>query len=164
MQSLEFLDNFEKEQKSEIVTSALKTARDFKAIIEYNTQEINDRSKQIRKHKIEWYRKFTLSIACLILFFIGAPLGAIIRKGGFGLPVVISVLFFVVFHVISMSGEKLAREGVVDPMVGMWLASIIIFPIGLFLTMKATTDAPLLEAEAWKKTFNKWKKRIRRKG
>jgi lipopolysaccharide export system permease protein len=164
MQTLDFLDNFEKEQKSEIVTSALNNARDFKAIIEFNAGEIDDRAKQIRKHKIEWYRKFTLSIACLILFFIGAPLGAIIRKGGFGLPVVISVLFFVVFHVINMSGEKLAREGVVEPMVGMWLASIIIFPVGLFLTMKATTDAPLLEAESWKKIFNKWKRRLIKRG
>jgi lipopolysaccharide export system permease protein len=154
-----FIDNFDKGDKSEIVTSALKTTRDIKAIVEYNREEIESREKQIRKHQIEWYRKFTLSIACFILFFIGAPLGAIIRKGGFGLPVVISVLFFVVFHVISMSGEKLAREGVVEPVIGMWLASMVMLPIGVFLTMKATTDAPLLQAESWSKLFNRFKKK-----
>jgi len=155
----DFIDNFNQEDQSEIVENALKTTRDIKAIVEYNREEIETREKQIRKYKIEWYRKFTLSIACFILFFIGAPLGAIIRKGGFGLPVVISVLFFVVFHVINMSGEKLAREGVVEPVVGMWLASMVMLPVGIFLTMKATTDAPLLQAEAWSKFFNRFKKK-----
>jgi lipopolysaccharide export system permease protein len=92
----------------------------------------------IKKHKKEWHKKFTLSFACLIFFFIGAPLGAIIRKGGLGLPVVISVLFFVIYYIISTVAERMAEFGDLNMFLGVWISSIIIFPIGLILTFKAT--------------------------
>ena len=80
----------------------------------------------------------------MILFFVGAPLGAIIRKGGFGLPMVIAVIFFVIYHVLSMTSEKFAREGVLPAWQGMWIASLVFLPIGIILTIKATTDAPIM--------------------
>jgi len=108
---------------------------------------------------VEWHRKFTLSIACIVLFFIGAPLGAIIRKGGLGMPVVISVVFFIIFHILSITGEKLAKEDEIPVHQGMWLATAILFPIGVFLTYKATSDSSLFDANAYidpvKKFFSK---------
>ena len=101
------------------------------------------------KYLAEWHRKFTLSIACIVLFFIGAPLGAIIRKGGLGMPVVISVVFFIIFHILSITGEKLSREGALPPFAGMWMATVILFPVGGFLTIKATSDSSLFDANEY---------------
>ena len=151
----EYLTNFNKNEKINIVESAINTARNINSHIDWTTKDIQANTKYIRKHKIEWHRKFTLSFACFVLFFIGAPLGAIIRKGGLGLPVVVSVLFFVVFHIISITGEKSAKEGIIEPMQGMWLASAILLPIGIFLTMKATSDSPLFDSDSWKKFFKR---------
>jgi lipopolysaccharide export system permease protein len=138
------------------VDFALQTTRSIKNNLEFNNRDFAGRERRIVRHDLEWHRKFTLSIACLILFFIGAPLGAIIRKGGLGMPVVFSIIFFVIFHVISISGEKYARAGVLDPGVAMWLASIVLFPVGFFLTYKATTDSPLLDADTWNKLFKRF--------
>jgi len=110
---------------------------------------------------IEWHRKFTLSFACIILFFIGAPLGAIIRRGGLGLPVVISVLFFLVYHITSISFEKMAKQGQIDPEIGMWVASAVLLPIGLFLTYKASTDSRLLDMDTYTKTIAKFFERFK---
>ena len=107
----------------------------------------------LRRHQIEWHRKFTLSFACLIFFFIGAPLGAIVRKGGLGFPVVISVVLFVVYYIIDNTGYKMAREGIWEVYQGMWLSSAVLFPFGLFLTWKAVTDASLFRSEAYIKVF-----------
>jgi lipopolysaccharide export system permease protein len=109
----------------------------------------------IYKHQIVWHQKFTLSVACLLFFFIGAPLGAIIRKGGLGLPVVISAFMFIIFHIISITGEKYTRAGILPAWEGMWLAPLVLLPIGLFLTRKATTDSPLLDMETWDKLLAK---------
>jgi lipopolysaccharide export system permease protein len=86
---------------------------------------------------------------------VGAPLGAIIRKGGLGMPVVVSVLLFVMYHIISMTSEKSVKSGVIDANIGMWIASFVLLPMGIFLTMRATTDSPLLDADAWRKLFMK---------
>ena len=123
----------------------------------------NGDSEFIIRHKNEWHRKFTLSAACLILFFIGAPLGAIIRKGGLGLPVVISVLSFVLYYVVGMIAEKATVEGVFSSAIGMWIASLLFLGIGLFLTMKATTDSSLMSSEEWGKRISKMRKKLFRK-
>lgn len=135
---------------------ALQSTRSIKNNIEFNNRDFIGRERRIVRHDLEWHRKFTLSIACLILFFIGAPLGAIIRKGGLGMPVVFSIIFFVIFHVISISGEKYARAGAMSPGIAMWLASIVLLPVGIFLTYKATTDSPLLDADTWNKIFKRF--------
>ena len=145
------LRGLNKTEMLEVHESAVKSARSARNNVEYNKNDMNERTVLLRKHEVEWHRKFTLSIACLVLFFIGAPLGAIIRKGGLGLPLVISVVFFVIYHVISMTGEKSVKAGTMDPIVGMWLSSAILLPLGFILTMKAATDSPLFDPDIWKK-------------
>ena len=151
----DFLSNFSKQDKVSITDIAINIARNIKETVDFTKEEFIQKEKRINRHKIEWHRKFTLSFACLVLFFIGAPLGALIRKGGFGLPVVVSILFFVAFHIISISGEKFAREGVISPANGMWLASAILLPIGIALTLKATTDSALFDLNFYKKLLKK---------
>ena len=142
--------------KLSAIDYALQSARSIKNKIETSEVDFEKRQERIRKHNIEWHRKFTLSIACLILFFIGAPLGAIIRKGGLGMPVVASIFLFVIFHIISITGEKYARAGLLEPYIAMWLASAVLLPLGIFLTYKATTDSPLLDSDSWKKLFKRF--------
>jgi lipopolysaccharide export system permease protein len=149
------LKNYKLEEQNAIVTTALQLARSSKESMNSRFNISESRIRLIRKYEIEWHRKFTLSIACLILFFVGAPLGAIIRKGGLGMPAVLSVVLFILFHVLSMTGDKLARESTVSPVGGMWMASLIFLPVGVFLTIKATGDAALLDAEAWQKGWKK---------
>jgi lipopolysaccharide export system permease protein len=111
--------------------------------------------KNIRLHQIEWHRKFVLSFACLIFFFIGAPLGAIIRKGGLGMPVVVSVILFIIYYIIDNIGYKLARDGVWIVWQGMWLSSMVLFPLGVFLTYKAMNDSALFNTEAYGNFFRR---------
>ena len=108
----------------------------------------------LRRTDTERYRKFTLSLACLIFFFIGAPLGAIIRKGGFGTPVIISIFFFLVYYIIDISGKKLAREGSMTPFWGAFISTLVLLPIGIFLTRKSTQDSALFNFD-WYKAFFK---------
>jgi lipopolysaccharide export system permease protein len=107
----------------------------------------NDNKKIISLHGIEWHRKFTLSFACIVLFLIGAPLGSIIRKGGLGTPLVLAIIFFVIFFLLNNFGEKLAKSGQWDVFSGMWMSSIILIPFGLFLTYKAMRDSQLFNQE-----------------
>jgi len=108
-----------------------------------------------RKMLVEMCRKFSLSLACLLFFFIGAPLGAIIRKGGLGTPVIISTLLFVGYWVIDTSGVKLARDGNMNEALGAFISSMVLLPIGVFLTWQATTDSPLFNADSWKALIRK---------
>ncbi|MBQ9255315.1 MAG: LptF/LptG family permease [Bacteroidales bacterium] len=119
----------------------------------YEVHSYNEKidEEYINRHKIEYHKKFTLSLACVILFFIGAPLGAIIKKGGFGMPIVVSIIAFIIYYALGQIGSMLARSGTLSPFVGMWLSSFVFLPIGLFLTIKATSDAKLFDKEIWKK-------------
>lgn len=112
-----------------------------------------DAQKKLRQHDVELQRKYTLSFACLIFFFIGAPLGAIIRKGGLGMPVVISVILFIVYYIIDNVGYKMARDGVWPVWQGVWLSSFVLFPLGVFITYKAINDSALFNPEAYGKYF-----------
>src|SRR5580704_17853328 len=104
---------------------------------------------------IEVYRKFTLSVACLVLFFIGAPLGSIIRRGGLGWPLFYSVILFIVYHITSLVGEKLAENDVLTAFSGMWLSTLILSPVGLFLTLKATNDSKIYSTEYYRNLFHR---------
>jgi lipopolysaccharide export system permease protein len=151
------LGNFDPDAQIQIVDMSLKLARTTKDNIIFYKNELSNREQTIIKHEVVWHTKFKLSLACLIFFFIGAPLGAIIRKGGLGLPVVVSVVFFVLYHIVTMTGEKAAKTGEWNIIFGSWLSTALILPLGLFLTYKATTDAPLLDSESWKKYFDSLK-------
>jgi lipopolysaccharide export system permease protein len=149
--------------KFSVLDYALNYARKAQNSITSNKKLFNSRAEKIRRHQIEWHRKFSLSFACLVFFFIGAPFGAIIRKGGFGTPVVISILFFILYYIISIAGEKFAREGVMPAYIGMWLSSIILMPFGIFLTYKATTDSVILNSDTYLLFFKKIFKRFAKK-
>ena len=128
----------------------LTSGYQFSSLI-YNITAIADTYKDNKKanslHGIEWHRKFTLSFACFVLFLIGAPLGSIIRKGGLGTPLVLAIIFFVLFFLLNNFGEKLAKSGQWDVFSGMWMSSIILIPVGLFLTYKAMRDSQLFNQE-----------------
>jgi lipopolysaccharide export system permease protein len=147
------LENFTPDERIRILEQASNAIRAGKSTLEFSIQTFDQEQERIYRHEIEWHRKFTLSFACLVLFLIGAPLGAIVRKGGLGMPVVFSLIFFILYHMISITGEKLAREGVFTPFWGMWFSSAILLPVGLFLTYKSTRDSALLNAEAYLRVF-----------
>jgi len=136
---------------------AIDKAKQMRDQVEYNAIMLDEHQRYIRKHEVELHRKFTLSFACLIFFFIGAPLGAIIRKGGFGLPIIISVVMFIIYYIIDNTGYKMAREAIWPVWAGMWLSSAVLLPIGIFLTYKAATDSTLLNQEVWIKYYEKIK-------
>lgn len=148
------MDMFNDQEKVMVYDYATQSARTQKDIVEFKNNDFDYERKAIIRYEIEWHRKFTLSIACLLLFFIGAPLGAIIRKGGLGVPMIITVLIFVFFWVITISGEKFAREGVIPAYFGMWIASGVLFPLGIYLTYKSAIDSPLLDADSWRKSLH----------
>ena len=150
---LEVLKNFSSAQQFQIFEKAASLLRSSKSSLDFSIQSFDMEEERIYKHQIEWHRKFTLSFACIVLFLIGAPLGAIVKKGGLGMPVVFSLIFFVAYHMISITGEKLAREAVASPFEGMWLSSAVLLPIGLFLSYKATRDSALFDADAYKKVI-----------
>jgi lipopolysaccharide export system permease protein len=131
------------------VNYALEQIKQTNAELDINKSSIDDEEYYLIRHMIEWHRKFTLSFACIIFFFIGAPLGAIIRKGGLGMPIVISVLMFIVYYIVDFSGYKLARENVWPVWRGMWLSSFFLLPIGIFLTYKAAVDSPIFNKETY---------------
>lgn len=120
-------------------------------------------SSSIRRYFMEYQRKFTLSVVCLVFFSIGAPLGAIIRKGGLGLPVVMAIIFFLIYYVISTLAEKSAREGNIDVTLGMWTAIFVLAPIGVFLTYKAATDSALFDVEQYRLSVKKIWNRLRKR-
>ncbi len=151
------------EQKKTAYETAIRAVQDHKYNIDEKMSYIDREQKKIYRHEMEIHRKFTLSFACLIFFFIGAPLGAIIRKGGLGMPVVISVLFFIFYYIVDTMGAKFAREGVWHVYQGMWLSSAVLAPIGIFLTYKSSTDSALLNSEAYTIFFEKMQKKIKQR-
>lgn len=136
-------------KKRKIMDLAANYARATKSYISTTKSDFGSRTRWINKHKIEWHRKFTLSIACLILFFVGAPLGAIIRKGGIGMPVVVSVILFILYYVIDTIGVKTVQSGIYPAYFGMWFSSMILLPAGIFLTYKAATDSVILNIDTY---------------
>lgn len=134
---------------------ALVKAKRAKQDYEYKSFSMSDDRKTIRRHGIELQKKFTLSFACIIFFFIGAPLGAIIRKGGLGTPLVISVLLFIVYYIIDNTGYKMAREGRLEVWEGMWLSSAVLLPLGVFFTYKAMNDSAVFNKDAYVNFFTR---------
>ena len=155
----------------DIIPDSIESYINQRAVSQVNVIKMNNeiaaseyyaRQKELRLHQIEWHRKITLSLACLVLFMIGAPLGSIIRKGGLGTPMVFSIIFFMIFYFLTNTGEKSARENAMDPWLGMWLAIFILVPMGLFLTYKAMLDAQLLNKEFYFRFGRKVSRAIRR--
>ncbi len=152
-----------KNQKLAVLQSALDQANSVMQTTSGRMADHADRVRSIIKVEIEYQKKFTLAASCLLLFFIGAPLGAIIRKGGLGLPVVVAIVFFLLYHIIATVSEKSATQGSLTPFFGMWLAIIILSPLGAFLTYKATVDSALFDINYSKQLILKFFKRFSRK-
>lgn len=131
---------------------------------EIANSEYKIKQRELRVHKIEWHKKITLSVACLVLFLIGAPLGSIIRKGGLGTPLVIAIFLFMFFFFFNTSGEKYAKENVMTPFGGMWMATFCLLPIGIFLTYKAMHDSNLMNREFYFRSWRKIRSVFRRTG
>lgn len=142
------------------INQALNKARRQKMDYEYRSLALGEEAKIMRRHDIEMQRKFTLSFACIIFFFIGAPLGAIIKKGGLGTPLVISVLLFIVYFIIDNSGFKMARDGKVAVYQGIWLSSAVLLPLGIFFTYKAVGDSAVFNIDAYRNFFNRLTGRV----
>jgi lipopolysaccharide export system permease protein len=142
-------------QKMEVLTRAIETMKDATSFLSGKTETMKMNLRAIGKYEVDWHKKLTIPFACLVFFLIGAPLGAIIRKGGLGTPAVISIFFFVVWYVISLSGEKLVEEGLIGSIAGMWASSFILLPVGLFLTYKASNDSVILNIDTYLAFFRK---------
>lgn len=137
------------------INQALNRAKRQKQDFEFKGLMLQDDRKTIRRHAIELQKKFTLSFACIIFFFIGAPLGAIIRKGGLGMPLVISVFLFIFYFIIDNTGYKMAREGKMPVWEGMWLSSAVLLPLGIFFTYKAMRDSAVFNKDAYVNFFRR---------
>ncbi len=138
-----------------VYQSALNQTRSLQSYMNGTKEDLESRRYQVAKYDVEWHRKLTLSVACFVLFLIGAPLGAIIRKGGLGMPLVVSIAFFLIYHVTSITGEKFAKEGIISAFRGMWLSSFVLLPVGIFLIYKATGDSVIFDAESYKNFFKR---------
>ena len=152
-----------KTERIDIIKRAINYARSAKTYIHTSNEEFKSRRKWIVRHDVEYYKKYAVPVACFILFFIGAPLGAIIRKGGLGWPVLISVFFFVLYYVISMISEKSVKEGLLPAFEGVWLASAVLLPIGVFLTYKSNNDSVIFNVDTYFEPIKKLFKKLKRK-
>ncbi len=144
------------------LSQALLKAQRVKQDYEFKSYAMDADRETIRRHGIEMQKKFTLSFACLIFFFIGAPLGAIIRKGGLGTPLVISVILFIVYYIIDNTGYKMARDGKLEVWMGMWLSSAILLPLGVFFTYKAMKDSAVFDLDAYKNVVRRLTGKLKR--
>jgi len=159
-------DYVHKDTRRNVISNSLSQIQQLKNVFEMKEAEYKLYTEKDIRYNIEFHRKFTLAVSCLLLFAIGAPLGAIIRKGGLGLPVIVAIIFFLIYHIISTVSEKASRDGSLEPMFGMWMAIIVLSPLAAFLTYKAATDSSLFDIEqyklkveaAWKWVVSKFKK------
>lgn len=150
--------------KRTVLDRTASTINSIRANLESNAMLYETQRRELRFHLIAWHEKFTMAVACMVLFLIGAPLGSIIRKGGIGTPLVFAVIFFVVFFLLNNFGKKFVKEDVMLPLYGMWLATFILLPIGFFLIYKAMHDSQLFNKEYYFRFFRSVRSRISRKG
>ena len=136
-----------------VYDNAMNIANTIKNSYQISGPEWDNKKRDLRNNQIEWHRKLSLSMACLVLFFIGAPLGSIIRKGGLGMPLVVAIVFFLIFHLLNMFGEKFVKDEIVSPFVGMWLSILVLAPLGTLLTYKAMHDSQLFNKEFYLRIF-----------
>lgn len=149
--------------KATIFQQAANQAGSMSSTIRVTMSNYDEKERILRKHKIEWHRKLVLSVSCIVLFLIGAPLGSIIRKGGLGTPLIAAISFFMVFYFSTTVGEKFAKEGSWSPFAGMWLAIFILTPIGVFLTYKAMHDSQLFNKEWYSRILRNLRMKKRNK-
>lgn len=149
------LARIDPEMRKAVLQDAVNNTQSLQGFSGMKMRELGAKRNLLNRHYLEFHRKFALSFACLVLFLIGAPLGAIIRRGGLGLPMLFCILFFLIYHVITMTSEKLARDSHLNPEIALWISSFVLLPIGLFLIYKANSDSRLFDAAPYRQFFQK---------
>lgn len=147
--------------KTPALGQALNHVRYVKGNLATQNIQMNNMIRQIRLFTIEKYKKLSMAMTIMAMFLIGAPLGAIIKRGGLGMPVLLSIVFFVLFYVISMLGEKWARQGMMSPLLGVWLANLFLFPVGIFFLRQARRDARLFDTDYYRVLWEKIRKKLK---
>lgn len=150
-----FIEHVPDSMRARVINAALNSVRNGKGMVDISSTDKALHHENFLQFNVEWHRKFTLSFACVLLFLIGAPLGAIIRKGGLGMPMVIAVAFFVVFHIMSITGEKLAKTGSLPAWLGMWMATGMLLPIAFILINQARNDSQIFSKEWYVRALNR---------
>lgn len=140
-------------QASQLVAQAIGISREHQNMNEFKSVTISEEKRSIRRHEIELIKKYTLSVACIIFFFIGAPLGAIIRKGGLGTPLVVSIFLFLIYYIFDNAGYKLARDGRWPVEAGIWLSTMVLAPLGAYVTWKAMNDSSVFDSDRYRNFF-----------
>jgi len=158
-----FLEEKTKDRESQVILSAKNAAQKIKVNISSMSSRIYMMEHDIYKYEIEKYKKYSQAVACIVMFLIGAPLGAIIKKGGLGVPVLISILFFIIYYVLTIMTEKWAKEGIVDPVLAVWTADAVLFPIGLFFLRQARIDARIFDSDVYAIWMEKFLSRFSKK-
>jgi lipopolysaccharide export system permease protein len=158
-----FTDLLPDSARSRVLEQSITYATSIKNSLQITAMEYSAQRKEMRLQLIEWHYKFTMAAAVLVLFLIGAPLGSIVRKGGIGLPVVFAVIFFVIFFLLNNFGKKFVSQDILRPFSGMWMATFILLPIGLFLTYKAMHDSQVMNKEFYFRIFKKAKEFVKKK-
>ena len=161
MAAMDSIATLQMREKERVWNQVRTLAKNSRNMFSFDESAAKEALNQLYRSKVEWHKKMSLPVSIMIFFLIGAPLGAIIRKGGLGLPVVVSIIFFVIYYIISLSGEKLAKEGSWDAVYGMWLSTFILTPIAIYLTYKATNDSALLDTDWYAGKFKALYERMR---
>lgn len=143
------------DKRVQTIRAAAASAAAYASELEWKSLTTEEGDKSVRSHRIQWHQKFTMSIACIFFFFIGAPLGAIIRKGGLGMPTIIAVILFIFYYIINTSGMKMARDGAWNMIFGMWISTVVLTPLGCFLTYKANNDSVVFNADVYAALFQR---------
>lgn len=143
------------DKRVQTIRAAAASAATYASELEWKSLTTEEGDKSVRTHRIQWHQKFTMSIACIFFFFIGAPLGAIIRKGGLGMPTIIAVILFIFYYIINTSGMKMARDGAWNMIFGMWISTVVLTPLGCFLTYKANNDSVVFNADVYAALFKR---------
>jgi len=159
-----FIQTFPEYRRVELADRAKSLARSLHSQV-VSTIRIDEQMREAWvKHVFELHTKFSMAVACILFLFIGAPMGAIVRKGGFGYPILISILFFMLFMIITIFSKNIAERNVIHPVVAAWLSCIVLFPIGFFLTWKAVNDSKLLNVDQWWVGLRRIFRLVRRRG
>ncbi|MEO1050663.1 MAG: LptF/LptG family permease, partial [Bacteroidota bacterium] len=151
------------DNQSKAIKNAINSARSIKSKLNSHNQTVRRLNREMDVFAIQWHKILSNSFACVVMFLIGAPLGAIIKRGGLGIPVLLSIVFFIIFYVINLTGEKWAKQDAIDPMYGIWAANAILFPLGLFFLKQARNDARLFDTDFYNVALDKLKTRFKKK-
>lgn len=157
------MNKINSQDKQRVLMSAIQKCGMQEMELEWKADQMESGEKQIRRHWIQYWKKITTALSCLLFFFIGAPLGAIIRKGGLGMPVVIAVVIFLVYYIIDTGSMKVGREGTIPVWLGMWISTIVLMPLGIYFTIKSNNDSSVFNMDTYTNFFRKlWGIRTKR--